>query len=93
MAAPKGNNNNPKGRGKGTKNKRTNTWEAFADYCLNGGLERYQRELDSLKGKAFVDAFTTLLEFHKPKLSRAETKHSGSITMNPPIINVKPKGN
>lgn len=54
----------------GTPNKKSQQWEVFADYCVNGGLEKFQRELDALNGKTFVDAFTNLLEFHKPRLSR-----------------------
>lgn len=58
------------GRTKGAKNKRTEQWEAFADYCMTGGLERFKKELDSLKGEKYVNAFANLLEFHKPKLAR-----------------------
>ena len=63
------------GRPKGVKNKRTEQWETFADYCLNGGLERFERELNTLEGKDYVNSFLSLLEFHKPKLARTETKH------------------
>lgn len=62
------------GRTKDTPNKRTVQWEAFSEYCLNGGLQRFEQELNALEGKDFVNAFTTLLEFHKPKLARTELK-------------------
>ena len=62
---------------KGVKNKRTEQWETFADYCLNGGLERFERELNTLEGKDYVNSFLSLLEFHKPKLARTEVKNSG----------------
>lgn len=69
------------GKEKGTPNKKTAQWEAFSEYCLNGGLERFERELNTLEGKDFVNAFITLLEFHKPKLARTEMKHEGEVTV------------
>ena len=69
------------GRAKDTPNKRTQQWETFSEYCLNGGLKRFEQELNSLEGKDFVNAFTTLLEFHKPKLARTEMKHEGEIAV------------
>lgn len=77
MAAPKG--HKFAGNRKGIPNKKTVQWEAFSEYCLNGGLKRFEQELNSLEGKDYVNAFTALLEFHKPKLARTETKHEGEI--------------
>lgn len=77
MAKPRGKpfeKGHPKlgGREAGTLNKRTEQWEMFRDYCLEGGLEKLQKELNRLRGANFVYAFATLLEFHKPKLKRTE---------------------
>lgn len=58
------------GRKQGTPNKRTEQWEQFAEYCLNGGLDKFKTELTALKGEKYVNAFLTLLEYHKPKLAR-----------------------
>lgn len=60
------------GRQKGAKNKKTLQWEAFSNYCLVGGLQKFEEELNKLEGKDFVNSFTALLEFHKPKLARTE---------------------
>lgn len=60
------------GRTKGKRNKKTEQWEVFSSYCLKGGLKKFQTELNKLKGKDFVRAFTDLIEFHKPKLARTE---------------------
>lgn len=60
---------------KGIPNKRTEQWEVFADYCMNGGLERFERELNTLEGKDFVNSFLSLLEYHKPKLARTDVTH------------------
>jgi hypothetical protein len=65
-------NKEGKGRPKGTPNKKTEQWQAFSEYCLSGGVERFQKELNGLKGKQYVDAFLSILEFHKPKLARTE---------------------
>ncbi len=88
MAFKKG--NKLAGSRKGTPNKKTEQWEVFADYCLNGGLERFQTELNTLKGEKFVYAFTSLLEFHKPKLARSDVNHSGDVNIIAPIIKIQP---
>ena len=72
MAAPKG--NKYAGSRKGKPNKRTEQWEAFTQYCLEGGLQRFEQELNALEGKDYVNAFMGLLEYHKPKLARTENK-------------------
>ena len=42
---------------------------------MNGGLEKFQQEMDKLEGKDYVNAFLNQLEFHKPKLGRTEVRH------------------
>ena len=76
---------------KGVKNKRTEQWEIFSEYCLNGGLERFEQELHKLNGRDYVNAFMSLLEFHKPKLARTEVKHEGEVGVN--INEIKNYGN
>ncbi len=88
MAFKKG--NKLAGNRKGVPNKKTEQWEVFAEYCLNGGLEKFQKEMDTLKGKQFTDALTAILEFHKPKLARSDVNHTGDITIIPPIIKIQP---
>lgn len=70
MPFKKGASGNPNGKVPGTVTQKTKTWTTFADYCMNGGLEKFKKEFEGLKGKQFVDAFLTLLEYHKPKLQR-----------------------
>lgn len=69
------------GREPGTPNKKSAQWEQFVEYCMNGGLEKFQKEMEKLQGKDYVIAFANLLEFHKPKLSRTEMQHEGSLTI------------
>ena len=90
MGAPKGNKFST-GRKKGGKNEKTQQWETFSEYCLNGGLKRFEQELNRLEGKDFVSAFTTLLEFHKPKLARTEMKHEGEISQKIKIEIIAPE--
>lgn len=71
MAFQKGKSGNSNGRPRGAKDKRTTQWEIFSAYCLEGGLKKFEEELNSLSGKDYVQAFTNLLEFHKPKLTRS----------------------
>jgi len=75
MPFKKGQSGNKKGRPEGAVNKKTAQWEAFAEYCVNGGLKRFEQELNSLEGKDYVNSFLNLLEYHKPKLQRTEVKH------------------
>lgn len=76
------------GRKKGTPNKKTEQWEKFSEYCLQGGLEKFEQELNKLEGKQYVDAFLTILEFHKPKLSRT-TLEGGENPIRLDHINLK----
>lgn len=79
MPFKKGESGNPNGRNEGSKNKKTQQWIEFSEYCLNSGLSKFEKELNKLKGKDFVNAFTNLLEFHKPKLTRGEIKETGTL--------------
>ena len=60
------------GREKGVSNKKTAQWETFVEHCLNGGLERFQKELDNQDGDKYVESYLKLLEYFKPKLARTE---------------------
>lgn len=79
MAAPKG--NKFAGSRKGIPNKKTEQWEKFSQYMLETGLEKFEQELDKLKGKDYIIAMTNLMEFFKPKLARTEMKHEGEVTV------------
>lgn len=71
-----------KGRPVGSKNEKTIAWEKFSDYCLNSGLEKFERELNKLTGANYVKAFSLMLEFHKPKLARTEVQVEGELNVN-----------
>lgn len=87
MAAPKGNKFSH-GKPLGTKNKKTAQWEVFSEYMLGGGLEKFQRELNSLEGDKFVRSMIDLMEFFKPKLARTELMGKDGKDLPQPIVNV-----
>lgn len=67
----------PKGKGAG-KHRKTKIkeaigldgWENLCTYIKTDGADKLKQELGKLKGKDFVMAFSTLIEFVQPKLSR-----------------------
>ena len=75
------------GRKKGVPNRATRireklgirTWDQMGNFLENEGSKKCSQELLKLEGKDFVNAFASLSEFFKPKLSR--TEQAGSITM------------
>lgn len=79
MARPKG---QPKigGRQKGTPNKSTAAARAAIASFIDGNAERLQGWLDEIAEKkgpqAAFECFTSLLEYHVPKLARHE--HTGN---------------
>lgn len=91
----KGRTNNPNGRPVGSRNRRTEQWQLFVDYCLNGGLEKFQDELNKLEGKDYVAAFISIIEFHKPKLARSEMKLEAEVRhtiTDKTVFSIKKKG-
>jgi len=66
------------GKPKGTKDGKTllkekvglSTWETMGEWLMNEGLDRYKQEMESLRGKDFIFAHNTLVEYFKPKLNR-----------------------
>lgn len=67
---------NPKGRGKGATSKKVALVKGFTDHMLAGGADKFKRELSKLKGRDYVHAYMTLMEFSIPKKARVE--HSGA---------------
>ena len=72
----KGVSGNPTGRAEGTINRKTAIVRDFTDHMIAGGSEKFQRELNKLKGRDYVTEYLTLLEYSLPKKDRVE--HSGA---------------
>jgi hypothetical protein len=68
----KGVSANPAGRAKGSVTKKTAIVQSFTDTMLSGGADKFKRELMKLKGRDYVNAFMTLLEYSLPKKQRME---------------------
>jgi hypothetical protein len=60
------------GKVKGTKNKKTLILDSFAKNIIEGGMEKFNRELNKLRGATYIKAYMTLFEYVKPKLARTE---------------------
>lgn len=60
------------GRPKGSKSRRTEEWERFADYFMQEGIERLRTEMAALEGKDFIATMKDLMEYFQPKLARNE---------------------
>lgn len=77
----------PKGKG-GAKQSKTKIkeelgltgWESLCEFIKTDGAGKLQQELLKLDGKDFVNAFSSLIEFVKPKLNR--TTVEGEINHN-----------
>lgn len=74
MTFEKGNTHST-GRPKGSKDKKTEQWEIFSKWFMEGGIERLEKEMKTLDPKEFITTMKDLLEYFRPKLAR--TEHSG----------------
>lgn len=96
MAPPKGKSNNPNGRKAGVPNKSTTAAREAIARFVDGNAHRLQQWLDEIaEGKMGEDGefitlpnpekaftlFQSVVEYHVPKLSRAEVKHEGELTV------------
>ena len=63
-----------KGRPKGSPNKVESTTKKFLQDLIDGNTDKITTELNSLKGKAFLDAVFNFMEYVQPKLSRSEVE-------------------
>lgn len=85
----------PTGRAKGTKNKRTQlreaigmeSWQAIETYLTTEGAGKLIDSMRELRPNQYVIAYTGLLEYFRPKLSRQQLAADGGeveiqVTMN-----------
>jgi len=60
------------GKPKGTLNRKTVLWHELSEWFIDKGASKFIKEIQSLKGKEYVHAYSLVLEYFKPKLSRIE---------------------
>jgi hypothetical protein len=73
-------------------NAKTLLLENFAQTITEGGMERFQQELNKLSGKEYINAYLALFDFVKPKLSRVEVKDETPKDYRPQIIMFNKEG-
>ena len=69
-----GKSGNPKGRSIGSKNIKTEQWEHLGTFIIEKGAERAIRILDEMGDELYLDAYTKLLGYFKPKLKAVDNK-------------------
>ena len=70
---PKGVSGNVEGKKPGTKNEKTKGWELLRETITTGMTDKFMREMESLNGTQYINAYLNVMEFFRPRLSRAET--------------------
>jgi hypothetical protein len=58
------------------------TWESFTEFINNEGLDLFKENLMQLDPKSYIIAYLQLLEFIKPKLTRAQIVEEKTIQVN-----------
>jgi hypothetical protein len=71
---PKGHTNNPAGKPKGIKNRRTLEWQELGESIRTKHAERFNNVLDQLDDEKFAEMFLRTMEYFEPKLQRSEVK-------------------
>lgn len=77
MPFKKGESGNPQGKPEGTVSEKTKLWNDLKEWMIEGGAEKFKVEMNKLEGKEFIQAYTNILEFFKPKLARTDLTTKG----------------
>lgn len=70
------------GKKKGSKNLKSLQWEALGHALLTQHSGRANEILKNCDDDVFMDNYSKLLEYFKPKLARSEVKQEGSTEIN-----------
>lgn len=65
----------------GSKNEKTKQWDAFGHELIEKGMPRIHSILDTCDDETFIQLYTRLLEYFKPKMKRIETVSAESETI------------
>lgn len=77
------------GRVKGVPSHKTLLLNTFAETVVEGGMEKFMRELMKLNGKAFVTSYLTIYEYVRPKLARTELTGANGKDLFIPITTIE----
>lgn len=69
------------GKVKGSKNTKTIQWEELGNALVSRHSERANTILDNCDDDTFMDNYSKLLEYFKPKQARTEIKQDGPQTV------------
>ncbi len=75
----KGKSGNPAGRKKGVVSVKMQKWHMLADYLMDEGMDRLLNAMEQLEPKEFVDAYSKILNYIKPKLSSVDQNSTEGI--------------
>ena len=56
----------------GALSKKTILWNQLGEWFISDGALKFIQEMKKLEGKEFINAYSQMLEYFKPKLSRSE---------------------
>ena len=74
------------GRKVGSLSSKTKQWEELSQFILEGGSDKLIQELMKLEGKDYVQAFSSLLGYFKPRLKQVE--QTGDAQTEPKVITI-----
>ena len=60
------------GKPKGAISKKTQQWHMIGEYLVNEGAQRFIEILQGQKDDKFIQYYTTILEYFKPKQVRSD---------------------
>ena len=60
------------GKPMGALSKKTILWNQLGEWFISDGALKFIQEMKKLEGKEFINAYSQMLEYFKPKLSRSE---------------------
>ncbi len=58
----------------------------FAEFLMNDGLDKFEKELSKLKGREYVRVMLDMMEYFRPKLRRVESTTNDVSQLPTPII-------
>jgi len=74
------------GKKKGSKDQKTLAWERIGEYLIGEGADRYLSIITKLPDKEFLIEFRAIIEYFRPKLTRAQVQKEVSTELTDAIL-------